>query len=121
MNIQIDASSKNTISNNNVNSILIKSYDEVRDEIAAAGPGADIALRQQHRVGVLHRRHADAQVGAQRALRRQALPRAQAPVPYGGRQSAVKLLVHRRFGPAVERDRQAVHGISLPSDLIRKS
>ena len=33
MNIQIDASSKNTISNNNVNSILIKSYDEVRDEI----------------------------------------------------------------------------------------
>ena len=33
MNIKIDASNKNIISNSNVNSILIKSYDEVRDEI----------------------------------------------------------------------------------------
>ena len=33
MNIKIDASNKNIISNSNVNSILIKTYDEVRDEI----------------------------------------------------------------------------------------
>ena len=33
MNIQIDNSNKNDISNNNINSICVKTYEEVRKEI----------------------------------------------------------------------------------------